>query len=271
MKKYFDFTLISFGEFHLKFHHIFTLFLIFITAFIIQLFVRKLIFRMKRVEKSKRYTIYKLFQYFFWLAVLIYSLQSLGINISLLLAGSAALLVGFGLGMQHIFGDFVSGIILLLDGSLKVGDVIELNNMICVVKEINFRTTTVMGRNENYIIVPNSELTRYQVVNWTHSRVSSRFKVTVRVEYGANINLVMQLLKEAAQKHPMVLKNHQCFAWLEEYGESALIFSVYFWSDEVFLIEKVRSDIRVSIYNAFREHNLHIPFPQRTLHIKKED
>jgi small-conductance mechanosensitive channel len=91
-------------------------------------------------------------------------LQLFGFNLSVLVAGSAALLVGIGLGLQNLFSDFISGILLLLDSSVKVNDVIELNGMVCVVQEINLRTTTVLTRDDKYIILPNTDLTRNQLL-----------------------------------------------------------------------------------------------------------
>jgi small-conductance mechanosensitive channel len=94
-------------------------------------------------------------------------LQLFGFNLSVLVAGSAALLVGIGLGLQNLFSDFISGILLLLDSSVKVNDVIELNGMVCVVQEINLRTTTVLTRDDKYIILPNTDLTRNQLIGPT--------------------------------------------------------------------------------------------------------
>jgi small-conductance mechanosensitive channel len=187
------------------------------------------------------------------------------------LAGSAALLVGIGLGMQQVFSDFVSGIFLLMDGTIKVGDVIEVKDMICKVQEIKFRTTLVTGRDENYIILPNSMLTKNEVVNWTHNKISSRFKIGVGVSYSSDVDLVMKILKEITEQHPMVLKDPAVSVRFQDYGDSALIFAVIFWSDEVYRIENIKSQIRIDIFRAFRDHGVEIPFPQRVVHMPDSD
>ena len=241
-----------------------------IIAFVLQFFVRKVIYRLKNLDESKKYAVYRLFQYFFWVVVALVSLQSLGIQITVVLGGLAALLVGFGLGMQYLFSDFISGIVLLLDGSLKVNDVIEVDGKVYKVQEINFRTTTVIGRDENYIVVPNSHLTSNKVTNWTYKTFSSRFQITVGVDYSSDVPTVMKIIQEAAAANENVLKSPKPFARFEDYGDSSLDFSVYFWSKRLFEIENIKSDIRVDIFKRFKEQGISIPFPQRVVHYAKD-
>lgn len=217
-----------------------------------------------------KYTVSKLLQYIIIFLSFIISLKLLGFNISVLLAGSAALLVGVGFGLQNIFNDFISGIILLLDGTLKVGDIIEVNGKIYKVLEISFRYTIVLGRDENYIILPNSSLTSNTVINWTHSEVASRFKITVGVDYSSDVPKVMRILKEVAAGHAKVLSKPEPFVRFEDYADSALIFGVYFYTDEVFRVENIKSEIRIQIYKAFKENGINIPFPQRVIHFSKD-
>jgi small-conductance mechanosensitive channel len=187
------------------------------------------------------------------------------------MAGSAALLVGIGFGLQSVFSDFISGIIILVDASVKVNDVIELDSLVGTVKEINFRTTTVMTRDEKYIIIPNSDLTSNRLINWTHSQVTSRFEVQVGVDYSSDVDLVMNILVKAVNKHPKVLKKPEPFVRFTEFADSSLNFNILFWSDDIFRIENVKSEIRVEIFRLFKENNIQIPFPQRVLHMPKED
>ena len=105
------------------------------------------------------------------------------------------------------------------------------------VQEINFRTTTVLGRNENYVILPNSELTGNKLINWTHSKIASRFKVDIGVDYSTDVEPLMQLIKDVTQAHPKVLDSPQSFVRFEDYGDSALLFSVYFYTNEIFRVE----------------------------------
>lgn len=271
MKDFLEFEIITFGTLTVTVFTLLLLLVLVVIGIAVQFVIKKGIYRLKEVELSKKYAVYKLIQYLLWLIVFIAALQILKFNISVLLAGSAALLVGIGLGMQQVLGDFVSGIFLLMDGTIRVGDVIEVKDMICKVQEIKFRTTLVIGRDENYIILPNSMLTKNEVVNWTHNKVSSRFKIEVGVSYSSDVELVMKILKETTEKHPMTLKEPEVSVRFEDYGDSALIFSVLFWSDEIFRIENIKSQIRVDIFKAFSEHKVEIPFPQRVVHMPDAD
>jgi len=247
---------------------ILTLFILF-TAVLLKI-LKRVIYRSNKFDSAKKFSIYNLCKYFIIFFSIITSLQILGFDLSVLMAGSAALLVGIGFGLQNVFSDFISGIIILVDASVKVNDVIELNGLVGSVKEINFRTTTVMTRDEKYIIIPNSDLTSSQLINWTHSQVTSRFEVEVGVDYNSDINNVMKLLLEAVSRHQKVLKTPAPFVRFTEFGDSSLNFTVLFWSDDIFRIENVKSEIRVEIFNLFKENNIQIPFPQRVLHIQKE-
>ncbi|MDQ6843645.1 MAG: mechanosensitive ion channel, partial [Bacteroidota bacterium] len=164
--------------------------------------------------------------------------------------------------------DFISGIILLMDSSIKVNDVIEVNGLVCKVQEINLRTTTVLTRDDKYIILPNSDLTENQLINWTHSHIASRFEVNIGVDYSSDVQLVMKVLKEAIDNQRDVLIEPKPFIRFTDYAESSLNFSIFFWSEEVFGVENIKSDVRVKVFRMFKENNITVPFPQRVVHIK---
>ena len=270
MKEFLQSNLIEIGEYTLKIHNVIS-FIIFVGLVIFLLVVSKhIIYKSKTLDIAKKFSISKLFRYIIISVSWVISLHLLGFNVSVLMAGATALLVGLGFGLQNLFNDFISGVVLLLDGTLKVGDIIEVNSMIYKVEAINFRTTTVLGRDENYIILPNSELTSNRVVNWTHSAVSSRFRVTLGIEYTTDVPKLMQLLKEVVKKNQKVLMEPEPFVRFDDFGDSALIFSVFFYTNEVFRVERLKSDIRLEILKTLRENNIHIPFPQRVVHIKSE-
>lgn len=231
--------------------------------------VKWIIYRPVKIEISRKFAIYSLLKYVILVVTFIFGLQILGFNLSVLLAGSAALLVGVGLGLQNLFSDFVSGIIILIESSVKVEDVIEVNGLVCKVQKINLRTTTVLTREDKYIILPNSDLTRNQLINWTHSNVMSRFEIAVGVDYGSDVKLVMNLLKQAAEEHPLVLKKPSPSIRFDNYGESSLKFLIFIWSEEVFRVENTKSEIRIRVFELFKENNVTIPFPQRVVHISK--
>lgn len=270
MKEFFDYPLFEFGSFSLKFYNIAVFIAFVIVVFFILAIIKRIIFHSKSLDSAKKFSVNKLSRYVVAAFSLIIGLQILGFNISVLLAGSAAIMVGLGFGLQNLFNDFISGIILLLDGTLKVGDIIEVNDIIYKVEEINFRTTTVIGRNENYVILPNSELTASRVINWTHSAISSRFKIDIGLDYSTDILLVMPLLKEVAFKNARVLKSPEPFVRFEDYGDSALIFSIYFYTNEIFRVENIKSEIRIEVFKALKENGITVPFPQRVVHIKNQ-
>ena len=270
MNRYLETTIFSLGDYSLKLYNLLILLVFLGVAAMIQSVVRRVIYGTNRVDASKKYSFYKLFQYVFWLIIVSIGFQILGFNVTVLLTGSAALLVGLGLGMQRVFSDFISGIVLLLDRTIKVHDVIEVNNMVCKVLEINFRTTTVISRDEYYVVIPNSQIVQNPVINWTYDRLSTRFRVSISVDYASDVSFVMNVLKEATKSQSKILQTPEPFARLDDYADSALMFSIFFWSDEVFRIEQIKSDLRVEIFKMFKENNIQIPFPQRVVHLKQD-
>ncbi len=260
-----NYRILEIGEYSLSITNLIGFFLFLLAVVALLTVLKKIIYRSSKLDNAKKFSIYKLLQYTIGVFALLISLYILDFKISVLLAGSAALLVGIGFGLQHLFNDFISGIILLLEGTLKVDDIIEVKNIIYKVEEINFRTTTVIGRDEDYVILPNSELTSNIVVNWTHSRVSSRFKISLGVDYSTDVVLLMKLLKDTAMSHDQVLKHLEPYVRFEDYGDSALIFGVYFFSNEIFRAEQIKSEIRIEIFKTLQKHNITIPFPQRVI------
>lgn len=159
----------------------------------------------------------------------------------------------------------------MFDSTVKVNDIIEVNGTVSIVQEINLRTTTVLTRDEKYIILPNSHLTKNELINWTHSSVSSRFEVLIGVDYSSDINQVMQILKDIVLNQEGVQKEPKPFVRFIEFGASSLDFSVIFWSEEVFKVNNIKSDLRIKIFNAFKENKIEIPFPQRVVHLKNQN
>ena len=266
-----NFSLIEIEGYTLKVSTIIILTLFILFSAVLLKVLKKIIYKYSKFDSGKKFSIYNLCKYFIIFFCIIISLQIIGFDLSVLMAGSAALLVGIGFGLQSVFSDFISGIIILVDASVKVNDVIELDSIVGTVKEINFRTTTVMTRDEKHIIIPNSDLTSNRLINWTHSQVTSRFEVEVGVDYSSDVILVMEILVKAVENHPMVLKEPKPFVRFTQFADSSLNFIILFWSDDIFRIENVKSEIRVEIFRLFRENNIQIPFPQRVLHMPKED
>ena len=220
------------------------------------------------IDEGRRYTFIQLTKYFIFTIAIIIAIQGLGFNITFLIAGSAALFVGIGLGLQSVLGDVFSGIILLFDGSIKVGDIIELpNEGICKVQNIYIRTSQVKTLDGKFIIVPNSNLTTENVINLTISDKATRFHVKVGVAYGSDTKLIKELLYTSVIQHPLVEKRRNIIVMFDDFGDYALQFKVYFWVKRNWEILNIKSDIRFNIDQQFRENGIKIPFPQRDLHL----
>jgi small-conductance mechanosensitive channel len=269
MDEFLNFQLIKVGDFSLGVSSVIHFLLFFTLVIVFLQVIKKSLFRVQKFDIAKKYAIYSLIKYFTLVLAIVIGFQMLGFNLSVLVAGSAALLVGVGLGLQNLFSDFVSGIILLVDSTVKVNDIIEVNGLVCKVEDINLRTTTVLTRDDKYIILPNTELTRNPLINWTHSAIASRFEVSVGVDYSSDVTLVMEILKDVTESQEGVLKNPAPFVRFNEYGESSLNFSVYFWAVEVYRVENIRSEIRIRVFEKFKKSGIIIPFPQRVIHTKE--
>lgn len=269
LKKILGYKLFSVGRNEIELSSvIFLVIFIVVLSFVLKL-LRKIIYSTTKLDESKKFTIFILIKYVIYIVGFIMGMNMIGLNVSVLLGASAALLVGVGLGLQNIFSDFVSGIVLLLDSSIKVGDVIETDKLVCQVREINLRTTTVLTRDDKYIILPNTLLTKNSVLNWTHTNPNSRFDIQVGVSYSADINKVMEILKTVAEQNEKISKEPIPFVRFNDYADSALIFNLYFWAEDVFRVENLKSDLRIKIFEEFKKNNIDIPFPQRVLHINQ--
>ncbi len=266
MKEFFNYAILTFDGYTFKIATIIKLIAFFFIVGIILKAIRYSIYKSGRFDGPKKFSIYTLTKYVVIIISIIYGFKLIGFDVSVLLAGSAALLVGFGLGMQNLFSDYISGLIILIDSTIKVGDILEINGLICKVEEINLRTTTVFTRDDKTVILPNSDLTRNQLINWTHNETTSRFDVAIGVGYDSDVDQIIAIMLDLTTKFEGIKKEPQAFVRFQDFGDSALEFSVFFWSDEIFRIEKIKSDYRIALFKAFKENNINIPFPQRVIH-----
>ncbi len=271
-----DFDLIKFEKTNITVGKIFIFVLILaatgVVARLIRVILRKNFSQKTWIDEAKEYTVYKLTKYGLFTAAVIIGLTSIGIDMKLILAGAGALLVGIGFGLQYLFYDLISGLIILFEGPIKVGDVIEVGGIVARVQQIDIRTSKVMTRNGKYIIIPNSKLVGEQVTNWSHASVLTRFEVQTRVAFGTDTLLAKDLIYNAALHHPDVSKNREIIVRFEEFGESGLHFSLFFWAKKTWVVETLQSEIRFEIDRQFRKNNIRIPFPQRDIHvIPRED
>jgi len=216
-------------------------------------------------DEGRRYTILQISKYLIYTVVIVMALETVGVKVTTLLAASTALFVGLGLGLQDAFKDLSSGVIILMERTLSVGDIIKLQDQFGKVEAVGLRTTTVRTRDDILIIVPNSKLTNEIVVNLTHSEETTRFSINVSVAFGSDTHQVATLLKQVALDHPESEPGQEPLVILKDFGDSALIFELNFYTRNLFHVEKIKSELRFEIDREFRENKIIIPFPQRTV------
>ncbi len=274
LSEFLEFHLLETTDFDITVYEILIVLLLFI-ATILLMRVLKRVLRARESRKEfdpgRSHAILQILKYVLYIAVILISFEIIGIKITLLLAGSAALLVGLGLGLQQIFQDIMSGIAILFEGSLKVGDIVEIqNNIIGRVIEIGLRTSKIETRDNIIMVVPNSKFVTDIVINWSHSEKRTRFHIDVGVAYGSDVEKVTRLLLQCAEDLKNVSNSPAPFVRFNDFGNSSLDFQLYFWTTETFQVEYIKSEIRYKIDAAFRANKVQIPFPQRDVHIKSK-
>lgn len=218
-------------------------------------------------EASSFWSVFLIIKYFIWVIVIILILDSFHVKISVFLASFAALLVGVGLGIQQVFGDIAAGIILLVERNLMISDVIQLDDgTVGKVTEIGLRTSKIKTRDDIITIVPNSKFVNDRIINWSHIDFKTRFNVGVGVAYGSNVELVTKILLDCASQVSLIANIPKPFVRFEDFGDSSLDFRVYFWVNDSFHVENVKSQMRYNIDREFRKNKVTIPFPQRDVH-----
>jgi len=224
----------------------------------------------REIDEGSQFAINQLLKYVIYVIAIIFTLETLGINMTLILGGAAALLVGIGLGLQQTFNDFISGIVLLFERSISVGDVVSVGDQFGKVQRIGLRSSVVETRDNMTIVVPNSKLVNDVVNNWSHFNPTVRFSLEVGVAYGSDTALIKKLLLQAANGVGRVLFHPKPFIRFQNFGDSSLLFTVLFFTNENLYHEDIKSDIRFEIDRLFRENNILIPFPQRDIWIKDD-
>lgn len=231
-------------------------------------FSSKLLSRLP-IAPGQRYVIERFFSYAVFGLGLLIALQSLGVQLDSLLAVGAAVGIGVGIGLQTIAKNFASGVILLLEQPIKVGDRVAVGDLLGDVVKIGGRGTWVRTNENVMIIVPNAEFIENRVVNWTASDRSVRINVPLGVSYGSDPERVKEILLDVARRHPDVNNRPAADVIFTGFGDSSLDFELRIWTTKQVQTPKIiASDLYFAIFKAFREAGVEIPFPQRDLHLK---
>lgn len=207
-------------------------------------------------------------RYFIIAFGIILALSSLGIDLSKFNLMAGALGLGIGFGLQTVVSNFISGLILVFERPIHVGDTVEVNNLLGTVHRIGVRSSSVITFDGAEVVVPNNNLIANDLINWTLSDSIKRVEILIGATYGSDPNKILDILMEVAMNNKDTLKNPAPQALFSEFGDSSLNFKLRFWVHyEVGL--QAKSDVSIGVYNAFKEHGIEIPFPQQDVHIKE--
>lgn len=223
--------------------------------------------KLEESDKLKFISVFKFIKYLVYITVVLITLSSAGINITILLTASAALFVGLGLALQELFQDIIGGLFIIVDKSLLVGDIVEMDGRIGRVIDIKLRTTRLLTRDDKVMIIPNHKFISDVIFNYTQNHKTTREYVKVGVAYGSDTEKVKKILLECVKDQAGVTKKPVPFVLFDDFADSALIFSVHFFVTDSFVDPKIKSQIRFKIDKNFRANNIIIPFPQRDVHI----
>ena len=240
---------------------------IFITTIVLRIVLKIITRNIPSENKGKFNVVYGYFRWLVYVIILFVTLSSVGVNVTAVFAASAALLIGIGLALETLFQDIISGIFILIDQSVHVDDIIEIEGKVGRIIEIKLRTTRAVTIDNKVLIIPNHLYLTNSLYNWTQNGTTTRESVEVGVAYGSDVQLVKKLLLEAASTHPKILPSPPPTVVFTNFGDSSLDFKLVFTLGDSFTAQIPKSDIRFEIDRLFRENNIAIPFPQRDIHI----
>lgn len=240
---------------------------IFLTTLVLHFILKIITKKLPEDDKGKFNVVFGYFRWLVYLLILLITLNAVGVNVTAVFAASAALMIGIGLALQTLFQDIISGIFILVDQTVHVGDIIEIDGKVGRVEEIKLRTTRAVTIDNKVLIIPNHLYLENSLYNWTQNGSDTRETVDVGVAYGSDVQLVKQVLIQAANQIPEVLFKDETSVRFTNFGESSLDFKVVFTISDSFNANAIKSEVRFIIDRLFRENNISIPFPQRDIHI----
>ncbi len=238
-----------------------------IASFLLRIIRRLMTRRMPAEDRKKFKVVFAYGKWFIYVIIFLLTLHSVGVNVTGVFAASAALLIGIGLALQTLFQDIISGIFILVDQTVHVGDIIQIEGKVGRVEEIKLRTTRAVTIDNKVLVIPNHLYLTNSLYNWTQNGAITRENMTVGVAYGSDVELVKKLLLQVAKDHPKVLDDPPPLVLFTDFGDSALLFKLVFTMSDSFQAAIPQSEMRFEIDRLFRENNITIPFPQRDVHL----
>lgn len=228
-----------------------------------------------RIDKSDGLTpsikvlLTKIAKFLIFTSAILFTLSAVGIDLTAFAFIGSAIGVGLGFGLQKIVSNFISGIIILVDKSIKPGDVIEIGNVYGWVRKLDTRFVSVVTRSGKEFLIPNENFITQEVINWSYSDELVRVEAEVGVDYDSDLRLVKKLMLQAIDEKDRIIKDPAPAVLLMEFGDNAVIFELRFWiSDPRNGIQNIRSEVLMSIWDNFKENKINIPFPQRVHRLK---
>lgn len=235
---------------------------------------RRLLRRLTRLNETQRLLTEKLVTIAVWAVAFLLGIDLLGIDLTALAVFSGAFGLAIGFGLQKTFGNLIAGIILLMDRSIKPGDVIAIadsagNLTFGQIRKIGIRAVSLTTRDQKEYLIPNENLMVNQVENWSYSSKNVRIQVPVGIGYGCDIVAAEKLMLEAARSAKRVLTTPPPVVWLDQFGESSIDFVIHCWiNDPEEGVGNVRSDVLKRLWALFQEHDIDVPFAQRDINLK---
>ncbi len=273
--KILDFTLFKVGGTPISMGAFITFIVILVVTVIFSRFIAKLLAKnvLSRmpIEQGKQYVLKRFTEYALILIGAIVAFQTIGINLSGLAVIFGLLSVGIGFGLQNITSNFISGLILLFERPIEVGDRVTVGNTEGDVEEINIRSTTIRSLNNISIIVPNSQFVSSQVINWSHGDRKVRLDLSVGVSYNSDLDSVLESLHEVALENEQVLKKPAPEVIFMEFASSSWNLQLRAWIADPKRHYHIRHALNCAIVKKFRENKIEIPYPQQDLHLRSSE
>ena len=266
-----DFPLIRAGGMEFTVGHLLELVVLLTLVFVGEVIFRRFflgrVLKRTRLRTPVQFAIQRIARYAFLVLGIYLSLEAVGINLSSLAFLAGALGVGVGFGLQNIISNFISGLIILAEQPIAIGDRVEVGGTVGRVTAINLRSTTILTGDNISIIVPNSNLITGTVINWSHGDPRVRTRLPVGVAYGTDVEKLRTILLELAGRNPGILKEPAPDLLFVGYGDGVINFELAVWS-MVTLDRPLRSDLYYEMHKALKENRIEIPLPQRELHLR---
>ena len=278
-KRFLTYPFISFGKFNVNLNLLIVSFFVLTLAYHLSKALTKqflpTVYSRYHLDIGIQYTFNRLFHYVVMIIAVLVTTSMVGLDLSVLTVFAGVLGVGIGFGLQNITSNFISGIILLFERPIKVGDRVIVEVIIGDVEKINMRATIIRSINNEHIIVPNSYFLEEHVVNRSYAAPEMRLVVPVGVSYDSNVDkvaaLLMSVAEEESNKHDTILTTPEPFVNFVGFGESSLDFELFVWIQDPKQYIRIKSSVNFNIFRTFNQHDIEIPFPQRDLHVRSID